>query len=172
MVEIEVTYVEMLDSSHLIPAPETQLVVMHAEIASPQLNRFLYTAVGSNWGWVDRLSWTYEHWRDYLDREEMQTWVGYVRGTPAGYFELEQQGSDVEIRSFGLLPEFIGRGYGGDLLSHAVRQAWSLDASRVWLHTCTLDSPVGLKNYLARGFQVYRTERIQQSLPVAPCGPW
>jgi hypothetical protein len=33
-----------------------------------------------------------------------------------------------------------------------------MGATRVWLHTCTLDSPVALPNYEARGFVRYRSE--------------
>lgn len=42
-----------------------------------------------------------------------------------------------EILTFGLLPEFIGKGLGGFALSRGVRQAWALapTVSRVWLHT-------------------------------------
>ena len=171
-VEIEITYVEMLDPSLLVPSRETELVVTEAEIPSPELNRFLYTAVGSRWGWIHRRDWSYETWQQYLSRPDMHTWVGYVCGTPAGYFELEQEGEEVEIRSFGLLPQFYGRGLGGDLLTRAVRIAWSMHASRVWLHTCSLDSPLGLKNYLARGFRIYKTERVIERQRSAPREPW
>ncbi len=172
LIDIEVTYLEMLDPSQLHPSRQTVLDVREAEIPLPELNRFLYTAVGTPWGWVHRLSWTYRDWQEYLQREELRTWVGYVRGTPAGYFELERQGADVEIRSFGLLPPFMGRGMGGDLLTRAVGYAWSWHASRVWLHTCTLDSPAGLRNYLARGFRVYRTQQIQETMSLERHGPW
>ncbi len=60
---------------------------------------------------------------------------------------------------FGLLPEFIGRGLGGPLLTAAVRRAWEIPgARRVWLHTCTEDHPQALANYLSRGFSVFRVE--------------
>jgi len=42
------------------------------------------------------------------------------------------------------------------MLSAAAERAWSLGASRVWLHTCTLDYPIALPNYLARGFVKFR----------------
>ena len=31
---------------------------------------------------------------------------------------------------------------------------------RVWLHTCTLDHPNALKNYIARGMTVFMKENI------------
>jgi GNAT superfamily N-acetyltransferase len=80
---------------------------------------------------------------------------------PAGYFELRRQPDGaVEIAYFGLLPEFIGRGLGKFLLSEATRRAWELGATRVWLHTNTLDHAAALPNYLARGFSVVRTETL------------
>jgi GNAT superfamily N-acetyltransferase len=64
----------------------------------------------------------------------------------------------VEIAYFGLLPEYFGRGWDGHLLTRAVETAWGLGASRVWLHTCTLDHPAALPNYLRRGFRRVREE--------------
>jgi GNAT superfamily N-acetyltransferase len=77
----------------------------------------------------------------------------------AGYFELRQhQDRSVEIAYFGLLPAFIGRGWGKYLLTRAVESAWQLGTDRVWLHTCTLDHPAALSNYLKRGFRPFREE--------------
>jgi GNAT superfamily N-acetyltransferase len=59
----------------------------------------------------------------------------------------------------------IGQGLGRALLTKAVDVSWSLRPTRVWLHTCTLDHPAALANYLARGFKVMRTERYTVELP-------
>jgi len=172
--EVVITYLEMLDPSELRPAAETDLKIIEAEIPSPELSRFLYTSVGSDWTWVDRLGWPYEKWLAYLDRPELRTWVGYYSGTPAGYFELEAQpGNNVEVASFGILPAFVGQGHGGHLLTRAVTEAWGMDAARVWLHTCSLDHPHAIRNYVARGFKVFKEEDTYQEVPDdwLP-GPW
>src|ERR1041384_1435494 len=117
----------MIDPAQLRPARRALLEVQlqRAEIPCPALNRFLYTAVGGDWYWLDRLGWSYEQWHMYLERTEIETWVADVAGTPAGYYELEMQaGGNVEIVYFGLLPQFIGRGLGGALLTAAVERAW------------------------------------------------
>ncbi len=89
-----------------------------------------------------------------------------VAGAPAGYFELQKHADgSVEIAYFGLLPEFLGRGLGKYLLSEAVEAAWALAASRVWLHTCSLDGPAALPNYVARGFVPYKKETYEAELP-------
>ncbi len=114
-----------------------------------------------------------EMWLAYLDRPDLETWVAYVSGTPAGYFELERQAQgDVELAYFGLLPRFIGKGLGGELLTRAITRAWDMGAERVWVHTCDLDHPQALRNYQARGFRVYRTEVKTERLPDSPLEPW
>src|SRR4030095_12882653 len=134
---------------------------------------FLYTAVGGDWFWIDRLSWTYEQWLAWVDRPELETWIGSVEGTPAGYFELEKQAeSNVELASFGLVRPVIGRGLGGALLTAAVERAWRMGATRVWLHTCSLDGPASLANYQARGFRIVKTERLMKDFPDETPGPW
>jgi ribosomal protein S18 acetylase RimI-like enzyme len=168
-------YLEMTDPAQLRPARrgDLELRLQRAEIPCPELNRFLYTAVGGDWYWIDRLGWTYDQWLEYLNRPELKTWIGYVSGTPAGYFELEMQpGADVEIAYFGLLTQFIGRGIGGELLAGAVDRAWAMGAGRVWVHTCSLDGPTALANYQARGFRIYKEEVAEVELPEETPGPW
>lgn len=164
---VTTTYLEMTDRADLRRArnPEVPLVVTRAELPLPELNRFLYAAVGAEWGWFGRLAWDRSQWLHYLDRPELETWVGYVRGTPAGYFELERQGLDAEIAYFGLLPNFVGQGLGGPLLTAAIERAWDMGVGRVWVHTCDLDHPHALANYKARGMRVYRTDEKMEDLP-------
>ena len=143
---------------------------MQVEIPSPEFSRFLYTVVGAAYGWHDRQGWDDTRWRAYLQRPELETWVAYVSGTPAGYYELDRQaGGDIEIAYFGLLPSFIGKGLGGPLLTAAPTRAWDRGAARVGVHTCTLDHPNALANYQSRGFRAYRTEetpvRASRSVP-------
>jgi len=96
-----------------------------------------------------------------------------VKGTPAGYFELEDQRDDVvEIVHFGLMPQFIGKGIGGALLTDAVNTAWARGAKKVWLHTCSVDHPSALGNYQARGFRLFKTVEDYEDLPDAPLEPW
>lgn len=131
------------------------------------VNRSFYSAVGAAWNWTDRLAWSDDDWRRYVFRDGLATYLGTMDGGTIGYFELERQGgSDVEIKYFGLLPGFIGRGLGGAFLSMAVRRAWEWPgARRVWVHTCTKDHENALANYQKRGFTVFRTERVPDAEP-------
>jgi len=173
--QVTTTYLEMTDRAACRPArpSATPFNLVRVEIPCPELNRFLYTAAGADWNWYSRLSWDYARWLAYLDRAELETWVAYVSGTPAGYFELERQGADnVEITHFGLLPRFIGQRLGGPLLTKTVERAWDMGPKRVWVHTCDLDHPHALSNYQARGFRIYKTEDNMEELPDQPLEPW
>jgi GNAT superfamily N-acetyltransferase len=172
---IEIYSLEMTSPADVLPSRRRAegFRIEQARIPTPELNRFLYTAVGGDWSWIDRLGWTYAQWLAWLDRPELETWIGYLEGTPAGFFELERQPAEtVEIALFGLLPGFLGRGLGGALLTTAVERAWAMGASRVWVHTCSLDGPAALANYQARGFRLYATETVEREFPEESPGPW
>ena len=86
--ETTTTYLEILDPGALKAArqpADRALDLRRAEIPSPELNRFLYTAVGGEWHWLDKLSWNYQQWSEYVARLGFQTWILYEAGTPAGY---------------------------------------------------------------------------------------
>src|SRR5215213_8742356 len=119
-VPVTTWYLEMLAPADLrrVELPNSSICFLRAEVPSPELNRFLYTAVGGQWYWIDRLSWDFRHWQAYLERPEVETWLLLASGTPAGYVELEMQPEqNVEIAYFGLLPRFVGQRLGGYLLS-------------------------------------------------------
>jgi GNAT superfamily N-acetyltransferase len=65
----------------------------------------------------------------------------------------------VEIVQFGLMREFIGQGLGKYFLQWAIDRAWAGNPERLWLHTCTLDHPAALPNYLKAGFTVFKQEQ-------------
>ncbi|MBA0052088.1 GNAT family N-acetyltransferase [Streptomyces sp. AJS327] len=174
---------EQLAPEDLVPpGPEAPrgVRVVRAEVPSPEFSRFLYDAVGGDYQWGDRLPWTYRQWLEFLDRPAMETWVAYEWGTPAGYIELDpQEEGTVEISHFGLLPAFQGRGVGGHLLTWGTARAWDLAerwperpaTRRVWVHTCSRDSPAALGAYQARGFRLFRTEESSEPT-VPPSAPW
>jgi len=155
------TYLEMTDPSALegAPPPGPGVAVERVEQAPPDLWRFLYTEVGREYRWVDRLGWTDEDIRAYLADPALELWILRVAGEAAGYFELRKDPDGaVEIAYFGLLPAFVGRGLGKFLLTAAVERAWARGAARVWLHTSSLDHSSALPNYLGRGFSIWKQE--------------
>ncbi|HET7457659.1 MAG TPA: GNAT family N-acetyltransferase, partial [Gemmatimonadaceae bacterium] len=163
------TYLELTAPDQLRPAP-TPIAAADARVerlAAPTPAQYLalYRTVGEAYHWRDRLAWSEQQLADYLARPDVAVWVLRVGGDVAGYFELLDTSAydgSVEIVYFGLVARYHGRGLGKFMLTRAVEEAWrARGATRVWLHTCTLDGPAALPNYLARGFRAVRTEHYQ-----------
>jgi GNAT superfamily N-acetyltransferase len=166
--QVTTWYLNMTDPARLRPkpAPRPDAALVQATLPCPEFNAFLYRTVGKNWYWLDRLHWSDEEWREWTGR--IHTWVAYVAGTPAGYFELQQRplttGYAVNIVLFGLLPWAIGQGLGGWLLTQAIERAWALNPEMVTVNTCSLDGPHALANYQARGFAIARITTTTQDV--------
>jgi GNAT superfamily N-acetyltransferase len=164
------TYLQLRSPADLRPSSEgaPSARVERLDPCPVDFYRALYRDVGERWHWRDRLAWSDERLAEHLARDAVTVFVMRVGNDIAGYFELERHDDgSVEIAYFGLRPEFFGRGLGGSMLTDAVREAWRGGAQRVWLHTCTLDSPRALPNYLARGFVPFREESYTTDVPVA-----
>lgn len=152
------TFLEMNSSTDLKykSSPDPLFMVNKMNVKQWQVNKFLYQYVGGDWQWNNRLGWTDEEWMYYVNSALVHTWLGLKEGSIVGYFELQEQGSGVEIAYFGITPPFIGKGYGGYLLCRCLEEAWRLNPGRVWVHTCSLDHPAALPNYISRGMKVYK----------------
>ena len=164
------TYLEQRSRPELPPSPVNDASVRVVRIGEPDVPLFrrVYRDVGGPYHWRDRNLMSDEAIRDHFTSPGVQLWVLYVGETPAGFFELQRHGDgSVEIVYFGIASAFFGRGLGRYLLARAVEQAWALNANRVWLHTCTLDSPSALPNYIGRGFEPYKTETYETDIPTA-----
>jgi len=127
-----------------------------------QLNKFFYRQVGKKHRWIDRLSWSDEKWINYISNKNLETYIICESEELVGFFELlnNPELEETEISYFGLLEEYIGKGIGGYALSVAIRKSFEKNIRRVWLHTCTLDHPNALKNYIARGMTIFKKENI------------
>ena len=127
-----------------------------------QLNKFFYKQVGKKHRWIDRLSWSDEKWINYISNKNLETYIICESEKLVGFFELlnNPELQETEISYFGLLEEYIGKGIGGYALTVAIRKSFEKNIKRVWLHTCTLDHPNALKNYIARGMTIFKKENI------------
>lgn len=159
--EVTRTYLEMRDPQELVPCGSAPVGARIERVApcAPSFYRHLYSEVGRDFHWVDRLGWSDEKIRTHLADPSVTLWLLTMAEAPAGWFELKgHDDGSMEIAYFGILPAYRRRGLGKHLLAQAVRAAWAKSPRRVWLHTCTLDDPAALPNYLARGFRPYKEE--------------
>ena len=45
----------------------------------------------------------------------------------------------------------------------AIKKSFLMNSSRVWVHTCSLDHKNALKNYLARGMKIFKSETLNKN---------
>ena len=134
------------------------------EIIPPdfQINKFFYKQVGKDHRWIDRLIWDDQKWISYVNNANVKTFVLKKEEQLIGYFEqiIDPEKNDCEIAYFGILKEHYGKKYGSHLLSAAIKKCFDQNLEKVWLHTCSLDHKNALKNYLARGMKIFKSETI------------
>ncbi len=168
IIPVKTTYLAM-SSAPVGEARKLQredLLLLQAKQPTAAFYRFLYTEVGRDLMWVDRGFLNDPDLVKEICDPAVTLQVLYVSGVPAGYYELyaEADGS-IRIAYFGLMPDFRAQGLGSWLLDQAIYEAWMHHPTRLWLHTCELDSPAALKTYLQAGFVITHEETVQQQIP-------
>ena len=127
-----------------------------------QLNKFFYKQIGKKYRWIDRLAWDDKKWIEYVENPRVKTFILKENNNLVGFYETvrDLDNDHSEIAYFGILEEYFGKKCGGYLLSEAIKKLFDQGVSRVWLHTCSLDHENAIKKYLARGMQVFKSEKI------------
>ena len=123
----------------------------------------LWTEVGANF-WTERSRWDLARWHKHLRQSKISFWVALVSEQDVGCFELVTLARGVKVEGFGLLPQYRGRGLGGDLLTAATRHAFATGARKIWLHTATDDHPNALPNYLSGGYRIVRERELKNPM--------
>jgi GNAT superfamily N-acetyltransferase len=167
VIKTKTTYLQMFSPVEIeIAAPRPDLKISRIDRPSVDFYRHLYRKVGSAFHWVDRLEMPDEQLQAIIHDDQVDVLVLTVAEEPAGYSELDRRKPrEVELAYFGLFPEATGQGLGKYLLNHTLRAAWSQEPRRVWVHTCDLDHPAALPNYLKAGFHIYDQVTVDQWIP-------
>ncbi|MGE0714181.1 MAG: GNAT family N-acetyltransferase [Alphaproteobacteria bacterium] len=151
-----VTWLEMRAPPAAPVAPP--LPVVHHRTPDPRWYRPLFLAIGAPWLWTMHMELDDDGLAAALADPALTVLAGRDGGRDVALAVLERhRGGDVEILSFGLVPEATGRGLGPRLMASALAHAFASDPPRVWLHTCTDDHPAALGFYRRCGFVPYRT---------------
>lgn len=140
--------------------PAIKLAVLRVTDCLPAFYRFLYAETGRDWVWYERRALDDTALATELSDPAVDLFVLHVGGQPAGFVELDRRRlpEEVELRYFGLMQRFIGRGLGVWLLDWAIRESWRHVPRRLYVNTCTLDHPKALPLYQMAGFTPFRQE--------------
>jgi len=168
MEEVIRNYLEIKSLKDLLEVskPTKKCQVFLVDPVDFQLNKFFYKQIGRKHNWVDRLVWEDKKWIDYINNPYIQTYVLKQEEDLIGYFELIfcEKKQEIEIAYFGILEDYFGKKLGGFLLSEAIKKSFLVEVKRVWVHTCSLDHQNALKNYLARGMTIFKSEVIKREI--------
>lgn len=139
------------------PRPNRKLAIIRAENPPVHFYRYIYDLIGARWHWVSRKKLSDAELEEIIRRPDVFLYILHVDGVPAGMAEIDAGGLPqiVDIRFFGLAPDFIGQGLSRFFLANAVDLAWSHNPLEVRIETCTLDHPAALALYQKFGFDVF-----------------
>ena len=156
-VESNVTHLEMRAPPDRRPVelkPGVEVRRAHAPTIS--FYRYLYNTVGGDWTWTGRRLMDDDALAAEIRDPNVEVNVLWVQGVPAGLMEIDRRAMpEIQLLYFGLIPDFVGKGYGRQALDWAVDRAWLLRSTRFWVHTCDLDHPNALSVYKKAGFAAY-----------------
>lgn len=140
------------------------LEIRRVEQPTLHFYHYLYAATGSDLDWVDRLLMPAGELLPQIHDPLVGIFVFLEKGCPAGYVELDwRTEGEVELKYFGLMPEFRNRRWGKKLLAWAIQKAWQPPAvRRMHFSTCQLDDPRALPIYLGFGFRVFEEKKEWQ----------
>ena len=166
--KVERYYLEInsLSSLNEVNRPDQNLNLEKVNPPNIEINKFFYKNVGKSHRWIDRLAWNNLKWMSYVDNNSVNTYILKLDDDLVGYFETVENSSnnETEIAYFGILKSYIGKKFGGYLLSEAIKECFKLNSKRVWVHTCTLDHKNALQNYLNRGMKIFKKESINLNI--------
>jgi len=168
IIEVNRSYLEINSIKDLNPSnrPNIDCKLILVNPPDIQLNKFFYKHVGKDYRWIDRLIWNDNSWINYLENQNIKTYILKDKENLVGYFETiyDFKEKHTEIAYFGILSEYYGKKYGGYLLSEAIVKSFEKGINRVWVHTCSLDHKNALKNYQARGMKIFKSEKINLNI--------
>src|SRR5258708_6685199 len=110
VLEDVITYLEMLarPAGRRVPVPLDKLALMGAENCRVPFSRYLYAAVGEPWLWFERRLIDDAALAAQIHKPTVEIFVLYVRGVPAGFFELDTAAPrDPKLCLFGLVYAFF-----------------------------------------------------------------
>ena len=153
-----ITHLEM-DQRPALPAMDSNLVLENWPSPAVEDYRTLFRKVGEPWMWVSRLLMDQGELEDVLHHPAVEISIIRDGEESVGFIELDfREPGQCEIAFFGLIPGQNGRGHGRWMMNQALERAWRDGINRVWLHTCTQDSPRALPFYQRCGFRIFKQQ--------------
>ncbi len=147
MLDVVVTELEMVRRPpfRIVPNPAAKLALLRAQGPMLSFYRYLYKEVGERWFWWERRAMKDSALKALILNDKVEIYVLYVDGVPAGFAELDYRRHDNErltdLALLGLMPDFIGKGYGRYLGNWIIEGVWRREPKRLTTRYCSFDHP-------------------------------
>ena len=161
---VTVTFLEMHEPKEFpAPLPGTRFELLPKPVSVNEYRKYYY-GVGEKHFWLDRMVMPDQELSGKINADNIDIYIFYINDEAAGYIEFIKEERFVEILYFGIMPDFIGKGFGKYFLQWVIAKAWSYQPEWVQLNTCTLDHPNALGTYKKAGFTEIRKETHQRRI--------
>lgn len=123
----------------------------------------LYKDVGKKYSWLGRLNISNDELKKIIYDSKVEVHIMKKNRKNIGFFELDFRNDylkdkEVRIVHFGLINDYIGRGYGLELMNNAISRISELKIDKIILQTNSLDHHRALPFYKEYGFKVFAEE--------------
>ena len=152
------TYLEMNERAPDRTDHTQDLTLDH--MIEPDVTRYtkILKAVGEDWLWFSRLTLDREALVEAIKTSGFEIFILQKQTHDIGLLELDVRNKDnIELTYFGLASTAIGTGAGRWLMNAAIARAFDHHKTkRMFVQTCTMDSPQALPFYQQSGFIPYK----------------
>ncbi|MEP2943146.1 MAG: GNAT family N-acetyltransferase [Hyphomicrobiales bacterium] len=152
------TYLEMTERPPSKTDNIKNLALDH--MVKPDVARYykILKAVGEDWLWFSRLALEREALIKAINTPGFEIFILQKETRDIGLLELDVRNKkNIELAYFGLTSDAIGTGAGRWLMNAAITRAFDHHKTkRMFVHTCTMDSPQALAFYQKSGFTPYK----------------
>ena len=144
-----------------VPSPAARLVFVRAVAPPSHFYCYLYRSIGEAFRWPADPVADLSALNKRLAREDRHLYVLYAEGVPAGFADVDYADwPTAAIEFFGIMPEFVGRGYGQFMLAQTLGVIWSRGPDALRVRASQHDHPAVFVLYQKFGFEPVGQEEV------------
>ncbi|NRB01476.1 MAG: GNAT family N-acetyltransferase [Rhodobacteraceae bacterium] len=155
-----VTHFEMRAPAPLRPVePPQGWALERVTVAKVDWYRSLYRRVGRDYLWWSRLMLADDALKAIIRHKDVEIFALRKDGVDGGIVELDHRDpAETELAFFGVDAALMGTTAARYMMNFAIETAWARPVKKLFIHTCTLDSPKAIGFYRRSGFVPLRQE--------------
>ena len=159
---ININWLEYKGSIKKIPK-KNNYEILHKKNISLAEYKKIYSEVGRKYNWLGRLNIEDNELRKIIHNSKVEIHLMQKKQKNIGFFELDYRNDylkkkEVRIVHFGLIDEYIAKGFGLELMNNAITRIYELGIDKIILQTNSLDHDRALPFYKRYGFKIFAEE--------------